>query len=80
MGGMQGKHLKKNLYNSFYFIKKVQKGAQSSYMGWQKEDPKEIKLTCAKEKLKPMRSRLKVISSPCKKILKRGGKRTKIWN
>ena len=49
-------------------------------MGWQKEDPKEIKLTCTKEKLKPMRSSLKGISSPCKKILKRGGKRTKIWN
>ena len=42
-------------------------------MGWQKEDPKEIKLTCTKEKLKPMRSSLKGISSPCKKILKRGG-------
>ena len=52
MGGMQGKHLNFFfLYNSFFFffIKKVQKGAQSSYMGWQKEDPKEIKLTCTKE-------------------------------
>ena len=58
MGGMQGKHLNFFFYIIvfFFFIKKVQKGAQSSYMGWQKEDPKEIKLTCTKEKLKPMRS------------------------
>ena len=31
MGGMQGKHFKKKIYvsNSFVFIGKVQKGAQS---------------------------------------------------
>ena len=80
MVAMQGKHIKKiYISNSFLFIEKVQKGAQSQYMGsLQKEDPKEIKLTCTKDKLKLMRSGLKGISSPCKKILKRGGKRTKI--
>ena len=50
MGGMRGKHLKFfYISNIFILIEKVQKGAQSSYMGWQKEDQKEIKLTCTKE-------------------------------